>query len=179
MKYFTPELIVAYGADNPEIRKEAEAHWEAACTQYNAALASLESAFPPGLRYLEDRYSLHDAVVRGMGRREETFVIVLQLDTPPQPLLTLSYDLVEEPIVQREVLPPEYCSTGGHIDWQYDEIEKTDDQPPTWRQSILLSTGWEIVLHFRDIRVDEIQALLPPPRESAFPQTAANMPQSV
>lgn len=179
MKYFTPELIVAYGADAPEIRKEAEANWEAACAQYNTALAALKSAFPSGLRYLEDRYALHDAVIRGMGRSEATFVIVLQLDTPPQPLLTLIYDLVEEPIVQREVLPPEYRSTGSHIDWQYDEIEKTASQPPNWRQSILLSNGWEIVLHFRNIRVDEIQALIPPPRESAFPQTVANMPQSV
>lgn len=167
MKYFTPELIVAYGADDPAIWKDAEAKWEAACQQYNAALVLLKPAFPPGLRCLEDSYVLHDAVIRSMGRRKETFVIVLQLDTPPQSLLTLAYDLMEEPIVKREILPADYRSTDGHIDWQYDEIDKALDQPPSWRQSILLSNGWEIVLHFRDIRIEEIQALIPAPRESA------------
>lgn len=179
MKYFTPELIVAYGSEDPATWKEAAANWEAACEQYNVALASLKPAFPPGLRCLEDNYSLHDAVIRGMGRREGVFTIVLQLAPPPQHLLTLTYDLVEEPIVKQDVLPAEYCSTEGHIDWQYDEIEKASDQPPTWSQSILLSNGWKVVLHLRDVRVEEAQALIPPPRESASAQTTVNIPQSV
>lgn len=179
MKYFTPELIVDYGSDDPATWKDAAANWETACEQYDAALASFKSAFPSGLRCLEDGYSLHDAVIRGMGRREGAFVILLQLDPPPQLLLTLTYDLVEEPIIKRDVLPSEFCSTGGHIDWQYDEIEKASEQPPTWRQSILLSNGWEILLHFRDVRIEEIQALIPPPRLSASTPPAANIPQTV
>jgi hypothetical protein len=178
MKYFIPELIVAYGSDDSAIWKEAEARWDAASAQYNALVASLKPAFPSGLRFLEENYALHDAVIRSMGRREGTFVIVLQLDTPPQPLLTLTYDLVEAPIVRRDVLPPEFRSTDGHIDWQYDEIEKVLEEPPSWRHSILLSNGWEIVLHFRDIRVDEIQALIPVPRESVASLPAVNVPQS-
>jgi hypothetical protein len=178
MKYFTPELIVAYGSDDSATWKEAEARWDAACAQYNAALASLKPAFPPGLRSLEDSYSLHDAVIRSMGRREGMFVIVLQLDTPPQSLLTLTYDLMEEPIVRRDVLPSEFRSTDGHIDWQYDEIEKTLKEPPSWLQSILLSNGWEIVLHFHDVRVEEVQALIPTPRESTASLVSADMTQS-
>lgn len=178
MKYFTPELIVAYGGDDPAVWKQAAARWDTACDQYNTALASLKPAFPPGLRYLEDHYSLHDAVIRGMGRREGSFLIMLQLDAPPQSLLTLTYDLVEEPIVTQDVLPAEYRSTSGHIDWQYDEIEEASGQPPTWRQSILLSNGWEIVLHFRDLRVEEAEALIPAPRESAA-LAIAGMPHSV
>ena len=178
MKYFTPDLIVAYGSDDPAIWKEAAARWDDVCEQYNSILVSLKPGFPPGLRQIEDSYSLHDAVIQGMGRRGGTFVIVLQLDTPPQSLLTFTYDLVEEPIVQREVLPTEYRSTDGHIDWQYDEIKRALDQPPTWRQSILLSNGWEIVLHFRDVQVTEIQALIPVPRGSAVPLSVASVPQS-
>lgn len=166
MKYFTPELIVAYGCDDAKAWKQAETRWDAACDQYNTALALLKPAFPPGLRYLEDRYSLHDAVIRGMGRREGLIQIMLQLDAPPQSLLTLTYDLVEEPIIAQGVLPVDYRSTSGHIDWQYDEIEEASQKPPTWRQSILLSNGWEIVLHFHDLRVEEIEALIPVPRES-------------
>jgi hypothetical protein len=179
MKYFTPELIVAYGSDDPAIWKNAEARWDAACAQYNTVLSSLKPSFPSGLRRLEESYSLHDAAIRSMGMREGSFVIVLQLDPPPQPLLTLSYDLAEEPIIKQDVLPVEYRSTDGHIDWQYDEIEKALDQPPTWRQSILLSNGWEVVLHFRDVRIEEIQALIPLPRGSASVLTAAHVPQSI
>jgi hypothetical protein len=178
MKYFTPELIVAYGCDDPAAWKEAETRWDAACEQYNTALVLLKPAFPPGLRYVEDHYSLHDAVIQGMGRREGAFLIMLQLDAPPQSLLTLTYDLVEGPIVTQDVLPAEYRSTGGHIDWQYDEIEEASQQPPTWRQSILLSNGWEIVLHFRDLRVEEIEALIPAPRESAA-LAMASIPHAV
>lgn len=179
VKYFTPERIVAYGADAPEIWKEAEEKWETACRQYNSALAAIASDFPPGLRCLEERYVLHDAIVRSMGQRKETFVIVLQLDTLSQPLLTLTYDLVDEAIVEYEVLPLEYRSTGSQIDWQYDEIEKVDGQPPTWRQAILLSNGWELTLHFRDLQVEEIHALIPPPRQQDSLPMPAGMPQSV
>src|SRR5262249_59722586 len=92
------------------------------------------------------------------------FIIQLQLDPPPQPLLTLTYDLVDAPVVRQDVLPPEYRATGDQVDWQYHEIEKAEGSPPTWRQSIVLSNGWEIALHFRDVRVEESQALLPAPR---------------
>jgi hypothetical protein len=54
------------------------------------------------------------------------------------------------------------------VDWLYDEIEKVDGRPPTWRQSILLSNGWEVTLHFRDVKVEEVQAILPVPRNGAI-----------
>ena len=179
MKYFTPELIAAYGSDDPATWGEATVRWDTACEQYNTALSTLKPSFPPGLRRIEESYSLHDAVIRSMGRRAGALVIVLQLDPPPQHLLTLTYDLVEEPIIRRDVLPTDYRSTGDHIDWQYDEIEKASEQPLTWRQLVLLSNGWELVLHFRDIRVEEIQALIPLPRESASVLTTASISQSV
>jgi hypothetical protein len=163
MKYFTPELIVAYGSEEPTAWKEAEARWDAACARYDTYLVSIRNDFPPGLRSLEDKYRLHDAAIRGMGLRDGHFVIVLQLDAPPHSLLTCTYSLVEAPAIAQEVLPAGYRSTGSQVDWQYDEIEKVPGEPPTWRQSILLSNGWEVVLHFRDVRVEEIQPLLPPP----------------
>jgi hypothetical protein len=178
MRFFTPELIVAYGADASATWKEAEARWDTACEQYNVYLMSLEPELPAGLRHLEDHYRLHDAVIQGMGRRERTFVIVLQLDTPPQSLLTIAYDLLEEPLIQQEVLPPEYRSTGGVVDWQYDEVEKVPGERPTWRQSILLSNGWEVTLHFGDVKIEEIQALLPTPRDGAGSVFMAGLPQS-
>jgi hypothetical protein len=171
MKYFTPELVVAYGSDDPATWKDAEARWDDACARYDAYLASVKDRLPANLRHVEDTYRLHDAVVRGMGRRGGAFVLVLQPAGPPQPLLTFTYELVGEPHIRKDVLPAEYQSTGGYVDWQYDEIELGEGEPPTWRQSILFSNGWEVTLHFRDVRVEEVEALLPPPRNGAVTST--------
>jgi hypothetical protein len=176
MKFFTPELIAAYGSDDPAIWKEAEARWEAACNQYNALLASIRAELPAGLQHIEASYSLHDAVIRGMGRRAGTFVIMLQLDTPPQSLLTFTYDLVEEPRINPQALPPEARSSGSAVEWQYDELEKVPGQPPTWGQSILLSNGWEVSVHFRNVRVEEFQALVPALQNNAVPLQATSFP---
>jgi hypothetical protein len=178
LNYFTPELIVAYGSDEPATWKDAEVRWDAACAHYDTYLASIRDDFPPGLRSLEENYRLHDAAIRGMGLRDGQFVIVLQLDAPPHSLVTLTYSLADEPAIAEDVLPAEYRSTGAQVDWQYDEIEKVGGEPPTWRQSIVLSNGWEVALHFRDVRVDEIQALLPAPRVGVGSLPAANLPQS-
>jgi hypothetical protein len=163
MKYFTPELVVAYGSDDPATWKDAEARWDDACARYDAYLASVKDRLPADLRQVEDTYRLHDAVVRGMGRRGRAFVLVLQPAGPPQPLLTFTYELAGEPVIRKEVLPPAYQRTGASVDWQYDEIEMAEGEPPTWRQSILFSNGWEVTLHFRDVRVEAVEALLPAP----------------
>jgi hypothetical protein len=165
MKYFTPELIIAYGADDPATWKDAEARWDDACARYDAYLALVKDRLPTDLRHVEDAYRLHDAVVRGMGRRGRAFLLLLQPADPPQPLLTFTYELVDEPVIRKDVLPPDYQSTGGAVDWQYDEIALAEGEPPTWRQSILFSNGWEVTLHFRDLRVEAAEALLPAPRK--------------
>lgn len=174
MKYFTAELVVAYGSDDPATWKAAEARWDDACARYDAYLASVKDRLPADLRWVLDTYRLHDAVVRGMGRRGGVFVLVLQPALPPQPLLTFTYDLVDEPIVRKDVLPIEYQSTAGYVDWQYDEIELAESERLTWRQSILFSNGWEVGLHFRDVRVEAAEALLPAPHHDS---TSARPPQ--
>jgi hypothetical protein len=161
MKYFTPDLIVRGQSDDSRILNEVESLWDERCQRYNAYLASIRDELCPGLRHIEDNYYLHDAEVRGMGCRDGTFVVVLQLDTPPHSLLTFTYELVEPLRIDPQVLPEAACSRGELVEWQYDEIEKVGGEPPTWRQSILLSNGWEIAVHFRDVKVEEMQALLP------------------
>ena len=130
----------------------------------------MDLGFLPGLGHVEDSYYLHDAKVLGIGRRDGALVVVLQLDTPPQSLLTLTYELVEEPRIDPEALPEAVRSKGPVVEWQYDEVEKVAGRPPTWRQSVLLSNGWEMTLHFRDVRVEEAQALLPATRNGAAAQ---------
>src|SRR5438552_891021 len=162
MQYFTPELIVRGQSSDSQTLNEVEAAWDEACARYGAYLDSVRAEMPSGLRRVEESYYLHDAVIQSMGRRDGEFFIVLQLDTPPRTLLTLCYDLVAEPEIDRQALPAAVRTTGGWVEWQYDEIAQVHGGPATWRQSILLSNGWEVTLHFRDVQVQEAESLLPP-----------------
>jgi hypothetical protein len=178
MKYFTPELIARGQSEDSRILDEVEARWDELCDQYNAYIGSIKEEFPPGLRHIEDSYYLHDAKVQGMGQRDGVLVVVLQLDTPPHSLLTFTYELVEEPRIDPEALPEPVRSRGNIVEWQYDEIEKVAGPAATWKQSILLSNGWEVALHFRDVKVEEAQALLPAPRNGAAGVPASAVPQT-
>ena len=82
--------------------------------------------------------------------------------------MTFTYDLIDAPTIEQDVLPSDYRTTGDQVDWQYHEIEKVVGSPQSWRQSIVLSNGWEITLHFRDVRVEEARALLPAPRNGTL-----------
>jgi hypothetical protein len=86
--------------------------------------------------------------------------------------------LVEDPVIDQAAPASEYSSTAGVVDWQYDEIERVEGEPPTWAQSILFGNGWEVRLHFRDVRIEEIQALLPVPRNGSVLPLPEGIPQS-
>jgi hypothetical protein len=164
MNYFTPELIVMGQSQDDHVLDEQERRWDEAGDRYVAYLDTIRPYFPPGLRQIDVSYYLHDARVHGMGRRGQFFVVILQLDTPPQSILTFTYDLIDDPVIVKDALPREWCGSGQRVDWQYNEIEMVPGNPPTWRESLLLSNGWELTLHFRDIHVEEVQAILPAPR---------------
>lgn len=176
MKYFTPERIVAYGSEDSTKWASAMQAWDDVIEEYDRYLATINSLFTPGLKQLVDGYYLHDSEVRGIGRTDNQVVFYLRFDWPPYSLLIFRYDLVKELQIDRDSLP-EIARIGGAPLWQYDELELVEGDPPTWRQSILLSNGWEITLHFRDVHVEEIPALLPEPRKSSF-SAPADLPQT-
>lgn len=161
MKFFTPERIVRGKSHDDVVLDQHEEEWDQMCDRYEAYLDTVRPYMPNGLRQIFESYYLHDALVQGMGQHAQSFVIVLRLDTPPQSLLTFEYDLVSEPVILRDVLPAEVSRNGWIVDWQYDEVEMKLGDPVTWEQSILLSNGWEVRLHFRDVGVRELQTLIP------------------
>jgi hypothetical protein len=116
---------------------------------------------PTDLRALVDGFRLHDAQVLGMGTRDGAFVVLLLLDDKPRRLLSLTYQLERPPSVNPDALAVELRSTAERSEWQYDEVELVADKPGTWRQSVLLSNGWELSLNFRDVRVEELRPLVP------------------
>ncbi len=84
-----------------------------------------------------------------MARQGTSFIVTLQLDTPPQSILTLTFDLREEPVILTGAPPPEHCGK-GKVEWLYDEWEKLPGEQTGWAISILLSNGWEIYLQLRE-----------------------------
>src|SRR5437867_2595971 len=121
MKYFTPERYVALQDFSSDVAMDAaDAIWEGAVDQYEAHLQALRPRLPTSLRQLLDGYYLHDADVLSMGRPGNDFVIALQLDTPPNDLLTISYVLTAEPVIDADALPPAHRSPRPL--WLYDEL---------------------------------------------------------
>jgi hypothetical protein len=166
MKYFTPELYARGQSQDDDVLDEVEQRWEEASERYVAYLRSVEGALPPGIRHIHDSYYLHDSVILSMGRQGDRFVMVLQLDVPPHDrlsdLLVFTYELAGEPVIDREALPPELrCPV--QVEWMYDEVEMAPGGAAGWVQSILLSNGWEVRLPLRDVHVQQLRPLIPPP----------------
>jgi hypothetical protein len=163
MRYFTPELLALGLTEDDAQLNEQERLWDEAGDRYVAYLDTVRPHMPPGLKHIDDSYYLHDAYVQGMGHQDRVFLLVLRLDAPPRSLLTFEYDLVDEPVIIRDALAADLRTTGDLVDWQYNEIEMVAGTPPTWRESTLFSNGWEVRLHFRDVRVLEVAAPIPSP----------------
>jgi hypothetical protein len=159
MKFFTPELYTRLQASGPDEMDAADAAWEQAADRYDQRLRTIRPALPDSLRHLLEDYYLHDADVLTMGREGHTFVMALQLETPPRKLLIITYTLAGEPIIEPASLPPEHCSP--RVQWLCDEIDLVDGEKPHFTHDILLSNGWHVQLSFRDVHVVEAQALLP------------------
>jgi hypothetical protein len=175
MKYFTPELYIRLQDDTEEGMDAADASWEQARARYQRRLRQVRLQLPKGLRGLLENYYLHDAEVLSMGRQGHTFVIGLRLDTPPRGLLILNYRLTEEPVINREALPPAYRS--GHVEWMYDEVGLARRGKKGATHSILFSNGWEVQLCLRDVQVIPTQTLFPAPGTMLVPVPSA-VPQS-
>jgi hypothetical protein len=167
MKYFTADLLLRFGSEDSAVAQAALEEWEEVSARYNASLQAIKESMPADLAHILESYYLHDAKVRGMGKKGRSFVIVLQLDTPPHSLLTFTFDLTGEPRINVSALPRDLCSTGEVVEWQYDEVERVAGEPPTWSWSMLFSNGWEVALSFRDVRVQEVQAWIPTPRNGS------------
>lgn len=146
MKYFTRERHLAMQVRDPAAADAADAAWEEAVEHYEAALTALRPTLPEGVRRLLDGFHFHDARVLSMGQRGEEFVISLQLDVPPQEVVTLSYTLTGEPTLRKEP----FAWGGQTLLWLYDEVEQPG--AATYVHSVLFGNGWELALPFREVR---------------------------
>ncbi len=160
MKYFTPELIARGQVDDHDLLDRHEEEWDRVCERYEAYLKPVRRKMPSGLKHVLASYYLHDATVLSIGQRGAAFSLVLQLDTPPRLVLVFTYDLLSAPAIDPDALPPIARLADIPPLWQYNEIERVEALPGGWKESLLLGNGWEVTLHFRDVKVEEFDAVL-------------------
>lgn len=170
MNHFTPRRLLGLNnLDDEQAFLAAQQEWEDALSAYREQLQRIRKKLPKGLRQLIESVYLHDAHVLAMHQDAQNLRITLQPQSGPQRLVVLGYDLVEEPIIQTDALPPEARSEP--LDWLYDELAL--DRPegprglpepegePTFRHNILLSNGWEVILRFRSAWAKRPLPILP------------------
>lgn len=164
MKYFTPELYTRLQDREPEAMDAADAAWTTAAESYDNYLQTIQPELPPDVRQLMAGYYLHDAEVLSAVRQADSFVFLLQLDVPPHDLLSITYTLTGEPLIDHSAFPAEYRSS--RMTWQYEELEMCS-QGNHWhyRHAILFSNGWEIQVPFREVRLATVQPIYPCPRQ--------------
>ena len=175
MKYFTPDLYIRLQDREPDAMDAADAAWSDAAERYDSYLQTILPELPPAVRQLLEGYYLHDAEVLSAGRQGDTFVFLLQLDVPPNDLLSITYTLTAEPRIDRSALPAEHCSS--RMSWQYEELEACGQgEGQHYRHAILFSNGWEIQVPFRDVQLATVQPIYPCPRPVVLPPVS-NAPQ--
>jgi len=192
MKYYTSKLIEMGRSENDDILDKQDRLWGEAGALYAQYIKQVQRGFPRGVRRLFARYYLHDAVIHRIAEKDRSFLIELQLDTPPRSLLVFRYRLLRPAEVNKEALPPACRSKGPEVDWLYAEVEqlssdqilaspqastwvkdewltqaqsgngKADAPWPFWAHRILLSNGWELTLCFHDIDIHEYENILVP-----------------
>ena len=148
MKYFTPELLERFRSPDPAIADAASKEWDRALAEYEKHLESIRGKLPEQLKDLLDNYCLHDARVRAVSLPDQRMYLILaQPEDARDHVLLLSYRLVREPEFVRYA-PGEEAAPA---EWMYEEIDVEQQEPPVYSQSVLLSDGRELRLHFRDM----------------------------
>jgi hypothetical protein len=171
MKYFTPQLYVRGQSPDETTQREVERLWEEEVERYDRHLATIAPQLSDSLRAYADLL-LHDSVVESLSRRGDRLVMVLRRDVPPRDVVTVTYLLAGEPVINKEALPAEQRCP--QMEFLYDELDVLPEgDQKVFVQAILFSNGWEMQLHFRDVEVVFAEPLYPGPTPAApVPQTA-------
>ena len=166
MNYFTRERYLALQERDDDAMDAADAAWATVADQYDAYVRTIRPELPEAVRQLLEGFYLHDARVLSMGQRGDTFVITLQLDVPPNELLTITYSLAGTPEIRTDRFP--WAAPAETPHWLYEEIELVHDgNERRFAHSILFSNGWEVRLPFRAVDMATAYPMFPAPHTPA------------
>src|SRR5437879_2627501 len=119
MKYFTPELLERIASLDDEVADDAHDEWERAIARSNRHWRKIRHFFPAEVRRFEEEHvCLHDAQVLRVGRNGDTFVMVLEMESPSRTLVVLKFTLNGEPAIDPGALSVQRES--DTVTWMYE-----------------------------------------------------------
>lgn len=150
MKYFTPELFIAFNSSDRKIARDAATQWDKAVAAYDKHLRSIRRKLPQPVRQLTDLY-LHDSEfiefeeASPNDRRAVAHVVLRRRGE----ITFLSYFLLEKPSIARPIKDAVFSSHA--VQWLYDEINYQG--PGDFSHEILLSDGRIFRLRFEHLSI--------------------------
>jgi hypothetical protein len=132
MKYFTPELFIAFNSTDRKVAKAASIQWDKAVAAYDKHLRSLRRRLPQRVRRLSSLY-LHDAEFlefeeSSPNRRNPVAHLVLRQGGE---IIFLSYFLVDKPSITAPIQHAAFSPQG--VQWLYDEIGSSAESVGSFR----------------------------------------------
>ncbi len=175
MKYFTPEHYSRGNSPNEEDLDGIEDEWERAIQRYNRRWRKIKQVFPEGVRRFEEQHiCLHDAEVLSIGREDNSFIWLLETESPASKPIVLTFTLEDEPIIEA------HTGYGFHpgkpLYWFYEEWNLDRHKRPTLEA--LLSNGWVVKLVFRDFHYLVAEPFVPSLNGQAVPPADVPVPRS-
>jgi hypothetical protein len=157
MKYFTPDLYLAFNSDDPRVADRADKKWEQVIAKYRQHLAVIAEKLPAEARRFAEEVDLHDAEILNMMnfpswllRKAGSDSIVSLLLEKLDAFVQLTYWLAS-PLT---ATPPrnDTCFSPERRHWLYDEMDL--DSP--FVHQILFSDGSTLKVPFLWFIVTEI-----------------------
>jgi hypothetical protein len=155
MKYFKPELFLAFNSENARTANQASQAWDAAVAAYDQYLKSIRKRLPAAALKLSKLY-LHDSEYLDFGEdspSSENRVAHLTIRREGQTLLLL-YFLLEPPLVTEPITDHVFSEQAVH--WLYDELELVSSTDIS--HEILFSNGRIYRFRFHHLAILTIAA---------------------
>ena len=157
MKYFTVELLNRFRSDDEDVSALAHDEWELALKRYQKREERIKTALPKGVqRFVDAHICLHDARLQNMGRQDDTFVMILEMESPSRDLVILTFTVDGELRIADTTLQGK--SAADIVTWMYEEWNL--DRRRRCCFAVLLSNGLLVELAFRDFHYLIVQQVI-------------------
>ncbi len=169
MRYMTAELLTRLQSADDEMVARADAAWEKACAEYNRHLEDLRAALPASIQQTLG-LCLHDARPRLIGSNQRDLTLLLQLDTPRERGLLLTYHLLGP---AQLMIHPELATSGPRFHSllydEFDLVKLAATEPgaagaeiSAFSHCLLFTGGAELRLVFATLDVATLTKLIAP-----------------
>lgn len=153
MRYFTADLQARYTSQDEAVARAAIDEWEAAADAYWARQKKIEGLLKlTNAIAVQSAYSLHDAIVLGLGQTLDgsSVLLTLQLDSKPKKILEIKYNVAEIDHPITTVIHPQ-LKDGDRLRVSTDEFDSIPHRKMLTHS--LIMNGVELTITFRRLEV--------------------------